>query len=217
MYYYVLLLPPTKRGGAFIEWDFLRGLKEGWIPSIPDKTISSESVYGSCLDIYNQTKDYEYYDIVTEYPDPRTLDWNQWQGWDANDDLVMSDPNIPPNLSRHYWRSWYDLRRLFDQPWFVPFMLGLLIFGIYQYWFRRRSRGSARSSTSSSTSSRCWNYCGDAAKNYQREKLGYTAINNDIPSNSDNDDDVSSSGDESHATPPKNDPSSKSGNGGIVV
>jgi hypothetical protein len=68
----------------------LRGVKEGWIPHLPDPTVSSESVYGTCIDIYNRTSD-DYILIVDEYPDPRTLDWNQWQGWDANDDLVMED------------------------------------------------------------------------------------------------------------------------------
>jgi hypothetical protein len=78
------------RGGAFIEWDFLRGVKEGWIPHLPDPTVSSESLYGTCIDIYNRTSD-DYNLIVDEYPDPRTLDWNQWQGWDADDDFVMQD------------------------------------------------------------------------------------------------------------------------------
>jgi hypothetical protein len=68
----------------------LRGVKEGWIPHLPDPTVSSESVYGTCLDIYNRTSD-EYNLIVDEYPDPRTLDWNQWQGWDVTDDFVMED------------------------------------------------------------------------------------------------------------------------------
>lgn len=63
------------------------------MPPIPEPHISSESVYGSCLDIYNKTDDS--YSIVDEYPDPRTLDWKKWQGWTNNDDFVMSDPNIP--------------------------------------------------------------------------------------------------------------------------
>lgn len=95
-------------GGAFAEWDFLRGLSEGWMPPIPDPRVSSESIYGSCLDIYNRTDDS--YSIVDEYPDPRTLDWNHWQGWTNEDDFVMSDPNIPlvdrtPHGHRYIW-SW---------------------------------------------------------------------------------------------------------------
>lgn len=99
-------------GGAFVEWDFLRGLREGWMPPIPEPNISSESLYGSCLDIYNKTDDS--YSIVDEYPDPRTLDWNMWQGWINDDDFVMSDPNIP-EIDRHSmvvkndWTSHFSL------------------------------------------------------------------------------------------------------------
>ena len=63
------------------------------MPPIPEPHVSSESIYGTCLDIYNKTDDS--YSIVDEYPDPRTLDWNKWQGWTNEDDFVMSDPNIP--------------------------------------------------------------------------------------------------------------------------
>jgi hypothetical protein len=79
-----------KRGGAFAEWDFLRGVEEGWIPPIPDPTISSESLYGSCYDIVNRTTE-DYASVVQEFPDPRTLDWKKWQGWDFDDDFVLND------------------------------------------------------------------------------------------------------------------------------
>jgi hypothetical protein len=82
------------RGGAFAEWDFLRGVREGWMPKIPDPTVASEDLYGSCLSIYNRTSD-DYAAIVEEYPDPRTLDFLKYQGWAATDDFVLSDPNIP--------------------------------------------------------------------------------------------------------------------------
>ncbi|VEU34579.1 unnamed protein product [Pseudo-nitzschia multistriata] len=112
-------------GGAFAEWDFLRGLSEGWMPSIPEPTVSSESLYGRCEDIYNRTDDS--YSIVNEYPDPRTLDWNQWQGWSANDDFVMSDPNIPVDHIRHSPRQWWDPRRIADARWFFPASCGFAV------------------------------------------------------------------------------------------
>ena len=84
-------------GGAFAEWDFLRGLKEGWIPSIPEPHVSSQELYGNCEDLVLQTKNDM--SIVHEFPDPLTLDPNNWQGVAIDDDLVMFyDPNadVPP-------------------------------------------------------------------------------------------------------------------------
>lgn len=106
------------RGGAFAEWDFLRGIQEGWMPQLPDPTVASEDLYGSCYEIYNRTND-DYNLIVDEFPDPRTLDWSQYQGWDATDDFVMSDPLIP----RTSYGPWYA-------HWIVPTMFvmaGLLL------------------------------------------------------------------------------------------
>lgn len=84
-------------GGAFAEWDFLRGIREGWMPKLPDPTIASEDLYGTCLDIYNQT-DNDWALAVEEYPDPGDLDWTKSQGWEATDDLVLSDPDAPERL-----------------------------------------------------------------------------------------------------------------------
>ena len=99
------------------------------MPPIPEPTVSSESLYGSCLQIYNKTDDS--YSIVDEYPDPRTLDWNQWQGWSNNDDFVMSDPNIP--LIDHGKKK---LRH--TQMW-----LALIVVGI-SLWILKRLRSCKR-------------------------------------------------------------------------
>ena len=41
-------------GGAFAEWDFLRGLRDGWIPKLPAPDVDSSDVYDhpstSCLE-----------------------------------------------------------------------------------------------------------------------------------------------------------------------
>ena len=113
------------RGGAFAEWDFLRGLREGWMPPIPEPHISSESLYGTCLDIYNKTDDS--YSIVNEYPDPRTLDWKKWQGWTNNDDFVMSDPNIP------VFDHDIEETTIFDRTWIV-----LLLMAMVAFWILKR-------------------------------------------------------------------------------
>lgn len=75
-------------GGAFAEWDFLRGVREGWIPTIPHPNNTSESVYGSCHDIADKTKDDD--SIVHEFPNPLHLDDTIWMGLDITDDFVVS-------------------------------------------------------------------------------------------------------------------------------
>lgn len=72
-------------GGAFAEWDFLRGLEEDWIPTIPDPTNSSEAVFGKCENIIFRANDSM--SIVDQYPDPNP---NNWQGADIDDDVVVS-------------------------------------------------------------------------------------------------------------------------------
>lgn len=75
-------------GGAFAEWDFLRGLKESWIPAIPAPDIPSVEFYGTCYEILFKTVDDE--SIVHEFPDPTSLDPNNWQGVTIDDDVVVS-------------------------------------------------------------------------------------------------------------------------------
>ena len=118
------------RGGAFAEWDFLRGIKEGWMPPLPrDRSVASQDLYGTCLDIYNETND-DYDLIVDEYPDPRTLDWTQYQGWDATDDFVLSDPNVP-EVSYHQHKA---------RPWYVSNILLVSYIGIVLFLLRRRMK-----------------------------------------------------------------------------
>ena len=48
-------------GGAFAEWNFLLGARQGWIPDLPeDNTVSAESLYGTCEKIAENTNDNEY-------------------------------------------------------------------------------------------------------------------------------------------------------------
>jgi glucan 1,3-beta-glucosidase len=76
-------------GGAFAEWDFLRGVTEGWIPKIPDPHVNSETVFGTCHDIVMATTDDM--SIVHEFPDPKTTD--TWLGPPIDDDYVVSPPD----------------------------------------------------------------------------------------------------------------------------
>ena len=74
-------------GGAFAEWDYLRGFREGWIPKMPAPDVSSESVFGSCYDIIFRTDDSM--KIIEEFPPPAD-DSENWQGVRLDDDVVVS-------------------------------------------------------------------------------------------------------------------------------
>jgi glucan 1,3-beta-glucosidase len=75
-------------GGAFAEWDFLRGIKEGWIPEFPNPRTSCESVFGTCRAIAKRTKDDS--SVIEEFPDPSDTDRIGWPGPVIDDDYVMS-------------------------------------------------------------------------------------------------------------------------------
>jgi glucan 1,3-beta-glucosidase len=73
-------------GGAFAEWDFLRGLREEWIPKFPARQTSSESVFGTCQQIAQRTEDDT--SIVHPFPNPDERD--TWIGPPIDDDYVIS-------------------------------------------------------------------------------------------------------------------------------
>mmetsp|Transcript_16937 Transcript_16937/g.36962 ORF Transcript_16937/g.36962 Transcript_16937/m.36962 type:complete len:581 (+) Transcript_16937:94-1836(+) len=73
-------------GGAFAEWDYLRGVREGWIPKIPPPNVTSTSLYGTCYEIMARTDDNG--TIIHEYPDPEEV--KTWGGPPLDDDVVIS-------------------------------------------------------------------------------------------------------------------------------
>eukprot|EP00980_Cylindrotheca_fusiformis_P005008 scaffold1062_cov130-Cylindrotheca_fusiformis.AAC.14 len=75
-------------GGAFAEWNFLLGVKQGWILNFPPKEKTSESIYGKCEEIAAKTRDDE--SIINEFPDPNDLPSNAWLGEEMDDDYVLS-------------------------------------------------------------------------------------------------------------------------------
>jgi glucan 1,3-beta-glucosidase len=90
-------------GGAFAEWDFMRGVKEGWIPKIPANHVASSDLYGSCYDIMFRTADDE--SIIHEFPDPTSLDPGNWQGYPIDDDVVVSHGQ---SLKKDNHGEWYN-------------------------------------------------------------------------------------------------------------
>eukprot|EP00978_Attheya_sp_CCMP212_P019971 scaffold56720_cov56-Attheya_sp.AAC.3 len=74
------------RGGVFGEWNFLKGLEEGWIPPIPPPHVPSVDLYGSCYDIIFRTDDsMSIVDTV-----PAHIGKNDWPGEPIDDDVVVS-------------------------------------------------------------------------------------------------------------------------------
>mmetsp|Transcript_24181 Transcript_24181/g.48062 ORF Transcript_24181/g.48062 Transcript_24181/m.48062 type:complete len:568 (-) Transcript_24181:269-1972(-) len=74
-------------GGAFAEWNFLRGIDEEWIPK-PDPQRSAASRFGTCLNILAKTRDNM--SIVHEFPPPVAgKEGANWQAVIADDDLVL--------------------------------------------------------------------------------------------------------------------------------
>lgn len=75
-------------GGAFAEWDYLRGVREGWIQRT-ERGVASVDRFGTCEDILMRTDDN--IAIVHEFPDPKSFpEGANWQGVAINDDLVVS-------------------------------------------------------------------------------------------------------------------------------
>ena len=122
-------MQPSNRGGAYAEWDFLRGIKEGWIPHLPSPYVASEDLFGTCLEIHNSTNN-DYNAIIEEYPDPEDLDWNLGQGWEATDDFVLSDPEAPQRLYAHI-----EQEHGHPFPWLI--MVIVVLTGV---WFSYRRR-----------------------------------------------------------------------------
>lgn len=127
-------------GGAFAEWDYLRGVQEGWMPSIVKNSHQpSEEVYGSCYDILFRTNDSM--SIVHEYPDPSTLPANNWQGVDITDDVVTShgdslyidknghymDPRTAPPRDIHITNT---------MLWAVVILTVAGMAGVCKWWFK---------------------------------------------------------------------------------
>jgi glucan 1,3-beta-glucosidase len=73
-------------GGAFAEWDYLRGVTEGWIPELPPPHVASEAMFGDCQEIVKDTTNDM--SIVQEYPNPENSD--TWAGPPIDDDYVLS-------------------------------------------------------------------------------------------------------------------------------
>jgi len=135
----ILFFCPDYRGGAFAEWDFLRGQDEGWIPKIPAPKTSSKDLYGSCYDIVVRTSDDE--SIIHEFPDPKSIDLSNWQGFSIDDDVVVSHgQTLELDVSGH----WYDPLKSGDEHGLmygaISLALLLSVLGLIRMFIRMTRR-----------------------------------------------------------------------------
>lgn len=86
-------------GGEFAEWDFLRGIRDGWVPELPAPTTPSQDVFGNCHDILAQTKDDM--SVMEEYP---YYDEANANGYPPNDDVILSHGS---NMVKDHNGNWY--------------------------------------------------------------------------------------------------------------
>lgn len=110
-------------GGAFAEWDFGRGQEEGWIPKIPAPTTSSNDLFGTCYDIIFRTNDNV--TIIHEFPDPKSLDPSNWQGFSIDDDVVVSHGE---SLQMDMNGEWYNPSQ--SSSGHVSMMNGMIVFSV---------------------------------------------------------------------------------------
>ena len=88
-------------GGSYAEWDYLRGVREGWMPVLPrNATTPSQDLYGTCYDIIFRTSDDM--SILHEFPDAAHLPEHDWAGPPIDDDVVLSHGDILLNVDGHY-------------------------------------------------------------------------------------------------------------------
>ena len=129
-------------GGAFAEWDFLRGIDEGWFPVIPDPSVASQSLFGNCLDILFRADDNRTA-IIEEFPDPAFLPPVTDADKVVDDDIVVSHgeslfyPFYQPSDSQQRYRQ-HDLFRL-HWLWIGTVLIAIII-GIRTFNNRKRHK-----------------------------------------------------------------------------
>lgn len=76
----------------------VRGIREGWFPEIAAPNVPSETIYGSCEDIKNNTTESE--EIIHTYPwgDPA-----YWRGPLVNQSDEIKGPHSEPVRPKHHF------------------------------------------------------------------------------------------------------------------
>lgn len=130
-------------GGAFAEWSFLRGAKEGWFPSFPDPNESSQLLFGNCSEILSRTSD-DRLSILEVFPDPIYLPPPSNASLEAiNDDAVIShgESYLHPEIHKISKHSFHRQRGFVRRHWLlVVVVIIALIVGALRLLRRERKR-----------------------------------------------------------------------------
>ena len=145
----MIILLDCERGGAFAEWDFLRGISEGWIPPIPAPHVASAELHGSCYDIlFEAEDDVKEISFFRNNKKPKVNSSNskyeytydyRWQDVIITDDIVTSHGSL---LSKDNDGEWIDPqeiqeRRALESSSFGTFFICFIFITFYytiHYW-----------------------------------------------------------------------------------
>jgi len=130
-------------GSAFAEWDFLRGVREGWIPILAEIDQPSQDLYGTCYDILFKTKDVRE-DVVHTFPDPADLPEDRWRGVPIDDDVVLSHGQTLMMPDGIHHRQRYDDDNGNESrgvvEWIVLGTLAVVVVQVVRKYLRRRRK-----------------------------------------------------------------------------
>mmetsp|Transcript_26346 Transcript_26346/g.55053 ORF Transcript_26346/g.55053 Transcript_26346/m.55053 type:complete len:591 (-) Transcript_26346:625-2397(-) len=133
-------------GGAFAEWDYLRGIREGWIPKLQAPNVTSASLYGTCYEIMARTDDNT--SVIHEYPDPDEVD--TWLGPALDDDVVLSHGQSI--LDPKEYRNEHRLVNSTNMGWWVTGIAMVILVAVLSAYRRFRNRKSGYTSLPQSAS-----------------------------------------------------------------
>jgi len=127
-------------GGAFAEWDYLRGVKEGWIPTIaPGETALGR--FGECESLIFKATDSMSFTHPYPAPDASKPDW---QDVTADDDVVRTHGESLLVNTRGEdddddaaAREWKEIKD--KGEWGGLFAVFLLVYCVWRSCFRRKA------------------------------------------------------------------------------
>jgi hypothetical protein len=115
-------------GGYCAEWDFLRGMREGFVPEFPAPDVSMSEEYGDCYDILFKTADDV--SVIEEFPDTPSF----VTGWYDDDTVNAHGDNMRKIFGKWYMKGHTSERQ---DKMIVPIFICI---GFLMYLFMGRKR-----------------------------------------------------------------------------